>query len=323
MTRFRLPAQILLLLIVFLSIITFAFDLLEFYSSIEIQTWNYMHEALSLFNVFLYFFYLRSKPFFREKNVTKNLKSFLFLLAILYVVVIIARYVFPPVFSQSTFPQSPETLSALIYANIASLVAVFLMVPMLISIKNLITYKHKPRTNLYSIIALAALGVCIILTVAFETPLNLDFEGTAAFSNSAFLLSLLFLFILATRNSWITYLSRNEKLYYFILSVIVAWLVIYVFDFGFKEAVPSHSLALAVYSNVTWLFLVFYSLLASFNLLLHLPTARVFDRKMKEVSSLHDLSRAISVEFDFKKLTRMITDMSSEVIESSDRKSVV
>jgi len=51
-------------------------------------------------------------------------------------------------------------------------------------------------------------------------------------------------------------------------------------------------------------------------LLLHLPTARVFDRKMREVASLHDLSRAISAEFNFNKLIKLITEMTTKVIGS-------
>jgi serine phosphatase RsbU (regulator of sigma subunit) len=38
---------------------------------------------------------------------------------------------------------------------------------------------------------------------------------------------------------------------------------------------------------------------------------------MKEVSSLHKLSRAISVEFEYEKLVKLITEMTAEVIESS------
>lgn len=43
--------------------------------------------------------------------------------------------------------------------------------------------------------------------------------------------------------------------------------------------------------------------------MLQLPTARIFERKMQEVSSLQNLTRAISVEMDTNKLTNLITNM--------------
>lgn len=317
MKRIRIPSPLLIGIIGLIGIITLLFDVLRFYSSVSFQTWNYINEALNLGIVFFFFLYLRTRPIYTEINVQKNLKSFIKLLAILYIIILISKLIFNPTYSSASFPQTPETMLSVIYANIATIAAILLLTPMIIIIKNLINYRRKKRTKLYFFLSLVFGFLTVILTVLLESPLDLTFDGSAIYNNSALLLTLLFLLILATRNSWITFLSRREKFYYFLISAVLVWIIFILFEYAFEVPVTSHSLALGVIANLSWFFLVFYSSFAAFFLMLQLPTARVFDRKMKEVSSLYNLSRAISVEFDQKKLVQLVTEMSSEVIESS------
>jgi serine phosphatase RsbU (regulator of sigma subunit) len=317
MKWFRISPKILIAIIVLLSVITFLYDVLVYESSLNIKSWNYIKELFSLTIIFCYYLYLKTKHIFSEADVQKNLKNFIKLLIFLYLFVFISKQLLSPEFSPATFPQKPQTLLSLLYANLASLAAVLFLIPMLIIIKNLIYYKHKKRTKLYIMCAIISALTSVILTVIFETPLDLTFTGSSIYSNAAFLISLIFLFMLASRSSWITYLSRKEKYYYFLISAVLVWVISYLYDFAFEIAVPYHSLALGSSSNICWFFLVFYSVLSCLNLMIQLPTARVFDRKMKEVSSLHNLSRATSGEFNFEKLVRLVIEMSSEVIESS------
>ena len=129
--------------------------------------------------------------------------------------------------------------------------------------------------------------------------------------------ALAIIFLVSFRNSWITYLSRKEKISYFFISIVLIWATLYLYDFAFAIPVPAHSLAIAAFANVSWWMIFFYTIACSFYLLIQLPTAKVFDRKMKEVQSLHDLTRSISAEIDFNKLIKLITDTTSAVIESS------
>ncbi|MGD9488967.1 MAG: GAF domain-containing SpoIIE family protein phosphatase [Calditrichaceae bacterium] len=317
MKRIHLPTQLLIGIIVFNSLITFAYDVIQYFSSLNIQSWNYLHESFSVLTIYFYYLYLKRKSFFSVSDVQTNLKNLIKFLAILYILVLVLKQALSPGFSPATFPQQPETFLSLVYSNLVSLAAILLLLPILISIKNLIYYKFRKRTDLYLAIALAGTLATMILTVVFETPLDLSFSGNGIYNNAAFLGTLIFLAGLSTRNSWITYLSRKEKYYYFLISFVLIWVVLYLFDLAFKVSVPAHSLALAVFTNISWYFLVFYAIFANLNFLLHLPTARVFDRKMKEVSSLHHLSRVMSVEYDYEKLVQLVTEMTAEVTESS------
>ena len=59
-----------------------------------------------------------------------------------------------------------------------------------------------------------------------------------------------------------------------------------------------------------------YGGLAISKLLLQLPTARAFDRKIKELNSLYDLGRLLNSETNINKLLPLITRLTSQVLES-------
>ncbi|HGY56916.1 MAG TPA: GAF domain-containing protein [Caldithrix abyssi] len=317
MKKLRIPAQLLLLAAGVLSLITLSYDVLEFYTALEIRLWGYIHEALSIAVLILYFLFLKTRSFYSERRVQPNLLLFLKLLASFYIFYLIAHYLLNPSFSHSTFPPQAETLGSVFYAFLLSMAAIIFLTPLLIVIKNLIYYKYKKYTTLYIYIALVSAAVSIFFTVLFEIPLDFQFSGTALFNNIPYAVTIAFSVMLATRNAWVTYLSRKEKYTYFLAVSVVVWFVFLLFDLVINEAVPSYSLALGAFANMAWLFLVFYALFTGLNLMRHIPTARAFDRKMKEVSSLHNLSRTISAEHDLHKLVQKVTDLTSEVIESN------
>jgi sigma-B regulation protein RsbU (phosphoserine phosphatase) len=317
MKRISIPKSFFPVIIGVLVLITFLYDVLKYYSSVNFASWNYINETINLLIVILYYFYLRTRPFYNETNVQKNLKNFIKLLALLYVVVFSFKLILNPTFTASIFPQQPESMISVLYSNIATFAAILLFTPIIITLKNLIKYKRKKRTGLYFSITLFFALSTVILTVVFVAPLDLSFQDNAVYNNITFSITMVFLFIIATRNSWITYLSRKEKIYYSLIGIVLVWLIIKLFDITFKEPVTAHSLALGSLANMGWIFLSIYSVMATLFLLLQLPTARVFDRKMREVNSLYDLSRTISAEYDHDKLVHMVTDMSTEVIESN------
>ena len=330
MKRIRFRDQLPLLYIILAGLIAFLFDVWRFYSSVEIASLTYINEAIILSTIPIYYFYLRKRPIFKENDVKTTIRNFSVLLIALYIFVLLNKQVFSADFSVASFPKAPENISSLLYSNAISFAALLFLLPMILLIKNLIGFRYKKRTRLYMAIALISAFALTVWTVIFKIPPALittfSIPKSSAFqewsTQIAVVTSILFginvvsMFLLALRNSWITYLKKKEKASFFILSALMIWLVVYIFDFAFADAVPAHSLVLGVFSNLAWLFLLFYSVMAGLNLFMHLPTARVFDRKMNEVASLHDLSRAISVEADFKTIVQLLVDRSAEVLET-------
>jgi sigma-B regulation protein RsbU (phosphoserine phosphatase) len=316
MMKFITSIKILIPVLFILFGISFSYDLLKYYSPVDIPLLDRISEFSMLIFAIIFYYLIQKEFHFHTKSIRESIKSFILLLGALYFSVIITKLILNPSYSPVSFPQLPETLSSVIYSNIITLLAICCMTPMLILLKNFIYYKRKKRTIILMRLFFVFLLICIILTVITRAPLNFNFSGYGIYNNIVLVILIIIIFLLSFRHSWITYLSRKEKVSYYFTSLFLIWAVLYLYDFAFKIALPAHSLAISVYANICWYFFDFYVISCSIYLLIQLPTARVFDRKMKEVSSLHKLARAISSEFDFNKIVKSITDMTSEVIES-------
>ncbi len=133
---------------------------------------------------------------------------------------------------------------------------------------------------------------------------------------------LLFIFInFAVVNSfrvgWINYLNKKQKIACFWGGLILAPFQI-AFLSRFRDINPllSFSPLLERFIELGMVFLSVYLITSFLALLSHLPTAKLFDRKMQQIQSLQDLSRTLSSEFDWSKLVRTIIKLASEVAES-------
>jgi serine phosphatase RsbU (regulator of sigma subunit) len=312
----RLQNRIIIPLLIILFIIPFVYDLNRFFTDLDNLIYDYIAEALNILFALLYYFYLVNKVKFQDKNIQENLKFFVYLLGILYLVVIVAQIILSPSYSSFDTPPLPETFTSVIYATLISTVAILVMVPLVIILNNLIYYKRTRRTFVFMrglvLFSLAAM----ISGIITRSPLSFDFDPSSmSIYNDIFVSIVLSLIvILSLRNSWITFLSRKEKVTYFFISLFIFWAVLYLYNFAFKLAVPAHSIAVGVFVNIVWYFNITYILFACLYLLFQLPTARIFDRKMDEVASLRNLNRVISSEFDFEKLVKLLTEMAIRVI---------
>ena len=314
MTKMKLSSNILVPILVLLYLVPFAYDIYCFYTDWDNILAEYISEGMTILFGLLYYIFLINTFNFKDKSIAENLKIFVYLLGILYLLVIIAQLILNPSYSIADFPPLPETLSSVIYANLISAFAILLIIPILIVFKNLIYYKRTRRTYLLmrSLIILSAAS--IISGLITRARFDFEFEGLSIYNNILLSVVLLLILLQSFRNSWITYLTRKEKVSYFFISIFIFWAVLYLYDFTFKYAIPSHSLAAGVFTNIAWYFQLSYVFFSSIYLLFHLPTARIFDRKMNEVSSLLDLGRVISTEFNFDKLTKLLTEMAQKVI---------
>ncbi len=325
MNDLRLSSKILIPILALLFVIPFAFDLYQFYTDVPIPTLesddnisaiNYVIEGLTILFSILYYIFLINTFNFRDKSIEENLKIYVYLLGLLYFSVIVFKLLLNPEWSGVSFPDEPQTLTTVIYSNFVSLFAIVFMVPILIVIKNLIYYKRTRRTYFFMRLLVIIAFATVISGVIFPVPESFQFTGTGIINDVLFSIVLILIVLQSLRNSWITYLSRKEKVTYFFISIFIFWALLNLDGFAFKTSIPAHSLAASVFSTIAWYFQLSYVLFSSIYLLFQLPTARVFDRKMNEVTSLLDLSRVISTEFDFQKLIKLIPEMAIKVIEA-------
>lgn len=299
-----------------LFILPMVYGIFKFLSNTVIEEFQYLSEFFMLTFVFIYYHVLQIHTNINKKSIQESLRLLVYMLGALYLTVIISRILLSPSFEPGGFPNLPETFSSVIYANVVSLVAIIFITPILLLLKNLIYYRHKRATIFVMRGFVISSFACILASVITGAPLDFNFTDLGIYNNSILIFVLVCTLFLAFRNTWITYLSQKEKISYFFVALFLIWAIFYLFEFAFKPAVSAHSLALGVYAYIIWILLVAYTITTCAYLLLQLPTARVFDRKMREVVSLHDLSRAITSEFDFNKLVKLITEMTTRVIGS-------
>lgn len=121
----------------------------------------------------------------------------------------------------------------------------------------------------------------------------------------------------AFRVGWINYLNKKQKLGCFWGGLILAPVQV-VFLVRFREVNPiiSFSPLLERFIEMSMVFIAIYFITSFLALLSHLPTARLYDRKMQQIQSLQDLSRALSAELDWSKLVSTIIKLASEVAQS-------
>jgi sigma-B regulation protein RsbU (phosphoserine phosphatase) len=305
--NFNIPILFLLFLFPLL------YDLFTFYSRVEFVLFGYISELLTIFFAIIYYFILKEKVKYNKKTVQENLRSFIKLLGLLYLSLIITKIIFEPRFSDGI----PQTVSTVFYSNIAVLLCFAFLVPKYFIVNTLIFYKRTKSTFFFMRMFKTLAAVCIISAVLVQGPLDFYFVRFSIIPNTILILVFLPIFFLSLRNSWITFLSRREKFFYFFISLLLIWAGIYLaIGFSFIDASAYYSYVMNANLTIMWFFITSYCGFSALYLLLQLPTARAFDRKMREVASLHNLGRTINSEFEFNKLVKLITDMTSEVIGS-------
>ena len=139
------------------------------------------------------------------------------------------------------------------------------------------------------------------------------------FVNSLLLPILIVLIIMNSfRQQWIVYLSKREKVYTLVYSILLFFILIGNTIYLSQDSLGSNAVALFSaplqrFVELNCLFGSIYFGISFASTLFHLPTAEVFERKQSELNSLHSLSRLVTQVFDFRELLATVTQMTMEV----------
>ena len=311
--------KIFKILIVFIPIAILAIlviDILSFYSNISVKLISYLREIVIFSMIFLCYQFIKSRLNLDELTVSQNLSRITYLIAINFFISILLKLLLNPEYS-SSFPAKYNSLSAVLVSTIMAFTASFTLVPALFFLKQLIFYKRKRNTSLLFHGYLLAITINAFSVYFSRQPVGwLKFTNQSLANDISFSIALILVILLSFRNGWITYLSRKKKIIYFFLGIPTFVAIAALFDIVYRKSLPSYSLTIAALTFNIWIFLLIYGGLAISKLLLHLPTARAFDRKIKELNSLYDLGRLLNNETNFDKLLPLITRLTSQVLES-------
>jgi serine phosphatase RsbU (regulator of sigma subunit) len=308
------------------------YDIANLYWSFELPTVETFRELLHAAIFVLFLLHLFNLYKHRELSISDAINKIvqLFLITIAIYAVLWAVNDFQPI---EFLGESKDNLDRVSWNMIIATAGItyslsFLFIKILFYFKTLIYYKRRRNTAIiYRSFFIASILFIILNTFwgdGFESDFKIVYEvafdelSILAFINLFILINII---VLAFRHSWVTYLSRKSKYIYFGVSILIFLYLTIIMGKSILgnefENVKSHSPLLTQFIKINFNFFLIYNIFSIIYLILHLPTARVFDRKMKEVQALYNLSVAINTEPDFNKLVLMITNMASEVTEAS------
>lgn len=297
----------------------FLFDLLIGLGHVLIKELIFLREIILLLGLLLLIPGLKQLKWVSSKDILIKIRTLFFCV----LGVFIAWLVFPSMAQDSRdfytiFGPTQYHLLALI----SSLLSTGLGLVMLLVLRDLIYLRRKKTTHrnfvLLLLILLIYCGYTLVQYYQSESDTNsIESLARSGIGTGLLALQIMFMVINSFRNSWINYLNKRQKIRYLLLSLmlIISWPLFIYQIFSFE--VLAFSLVLEFFTLQIGLFLVIYWSMAFIAILFHLPTAGIVDRKIKEIQSLHALSRTISSEFDFDRLVKKINELSIEVTEAN------
>lgn len=307
---------IFFLLALFLQVIIAMLDI--YYLDIQSpgELWRLSREGIIGFTIILLFTSVTTWHPIRESQLKDNLLNIIRDILLIFGTGFFLRLLLPA--SQPFTPDQTIVLTEkeIIYNAIITFVSLFAFTEILVFLKPFLYYRRDRFTQIQYYLFLWLVLLTSVLAAFFnvDSPVNLNFTGKTLYPDIAMIFAITGIIWLATRNKWIPFLSKKEKYFYSIGSLF--FFVALIFLNTWLDDIPRHSILAASYANLVWLFLFIYAGISTIYLLFHLPTARLLERKLKEISSLNSLTNAITQELDFDRLVILITKSVSEVIES-------
>jgi serine phosphatase RsbU (regulator of sigma subunit) len=139
-------------------------------------------------------------------------------------------------------------------------------------------------------------------------------KSVSFLSNTFFIVAVLLMIFNSIRISWMAFLSKREKIYLLILSLVISVLFIVNISSSSGDNIHSQimdafSPSLSQFNTIVMVYGSIYFFVLFFTTLFHLPTAEVYDRKAQEVNSLQYFSKLITEVLDFNDLAETVTDI--------------
>jgi len=256
-----------------------------------------------------------------DRNVMRGLRSLFMLVLITFLALLLTNL---DVFNLRSRVEEAgsiyESLSAYLFILAWTVLAVIFVLVIMGTLRNLVFIKQRRTTarNFH----LLMFFLLLFSVFNFRNFENLNARFSFAIDDDVLGQFILFILIAlmvinSFRISWLNYLNKKQKLGCFwggSLLVIIQWVLF----IKFHEINPAalFSPVLGKFVEMGMLLLAIYLSTAYIALIFFLPTAQLYDRKIRQISSLHNLSRAVSMEFDFKKLVQIVVRLAADVSEA-------
>jgi serine phosphatase RsbU (regulator of sigma subunit) len=213
----------------------------------------------------------------------------------------------------------PASYGTLVTAVMISALGGITAIIVFASLTRLIFVKRRQKTRRNYILLLVAAALYVIVGF-LVSPNGLAMSGFDTISGVLLFAVVVLMVLNSFRFSWILVLSRREKIVNLLLSLFgfIFFVILSIYASG-NEALNNSLMyyhpMLQQFVELSFLFGAIYMGIGFASTLLHLPTAKEFDRKQVELSSLQNMSRLITQVFDFDELVATTTHLALEVSE--------
>ncbi len=220
------------------------------------------------------------------------------------------------IFDNSIQPATSAEFIYLLFSTFITFVFIGSLIYILITFRELFYLRQKRDPSLYFRTMLVFFVLSALASSLLRNKTDLDFIGMAFYIVSIVLIS-----VNSLRVAWIAFLTKKQKIYLLVLSVVLSTLFAINFALSFdldliNQILINFSPALHIFFRLLMIYGVIYFGVIFFTALFHLPTAEAYDRKAEELSSYKDLSKLITQVFDFKELADTITSVTRKVVDS-------
>ncbi len=312
----RKYTKIFYLLIPALILFIFFVDLVSLYSHVEIRVVSYFRELAIIALLFFWYHLLKKKLHFDELSIEQNLWRLFLLVLANYFIYFVLHYLLHPAYSTG-FPPHYSRPGDIVLSTLLVLIATFTLVPSVLILRQLIFYKRKRNTAFLFNLFLISATVAAVLVYFLEKPVEkFYFRPETLPIDLTMLVVVGSILILSFQNEWLTYLPRRKKIIYFLVGMVFLGFTSSLYNAIYRKALPAYSLTLGALAYCVWLFLTIYGTVAFFKLFFQIPTARAFDRKLKELNSLYQFGRLLSSEQDYSRLVHTIVENTARILES-------
>ncbi|MCX6168766.1 MAG: SpoIIE family protein phosphatase [Ignavibacteriales bacterium] len=156
--------------------------------------------------------------------------------------------------------------------------------------------------------------------LSFISNIFLKFDPTFSYPKESFtVVTIVLIFLNSLRVSWIAFLTKRQKYYLLVISVVLS--ILFALDYSIvndetsimQKILFAFSPGLQTFISLLMIYGIINFGVIFFTTLFHLPTAEAFDRKADEVSSMMDLTKLVTQVFDFKELAETITTITARV----------
>lgn len=303
-----------------LVIVLFVLDAAFLYRGTVPAHIYWLREALVLVAFSLAIFVVLRRHKTQPEHLVYRLKSSFFAVLGMYITVAIPGVIISNQTSssaESVLQMLPVLRETFKLTFMAVFLTIFLIV-LVFQVRDFVLYKSKRKIHKIYQFGL----VLFVINVAYGhyahrfLKTDWSFSGKTPLEWFFFGLLVLIIVILSFRSSWVTYLNKRQKYLATWAGILLLPGTVLVLQSTTFEDISRFSLTIGTFNTFAFYFVSCYLLVSVLSLLLHLPTASIFDKKIKEIASLQNLSRDLNSVLGYDEVIARVTALTQDVLKS-------